>query len=175
MLDLRDRLTESEVTRMSQQITDRVMGAGVLRGANTVALYSAFRREVRTDFLFHRLQLLGKRICFPRLAECGMTFIEVEDLSRLIPGRWSILEPSEGLTIPPQLLEAVVLPGVAFDEGGKRVGFGKGAYDKALKGYGGLKVGLAYEFQMLEEIPFHEEDVTCDWIFTEQRVIRRKA
>ena len=68
-------------------------------------------------------------------------------------------------------IDVVLLPGVAFDECGYRIGFGKGFYDRVLEGFKGTTIGLAYEFQVVKKLPKNSGDVCCRWVVTEKRVI----
>jgi 5-formyltetrahydrofolate cyclo-ligase len=88
------------------------------------------------------------------------------------PGAWGIPEPQFDKAEAIERIEAVLVPGLAFDESGNRLGFGQGYYDRVLQGYLGRKVGLAYDFQVLNKIPHTATDLVCDWIVTEMRVIR---
>jgi len=69
-------------------------------------------------------------------------------------------------------LDVLVVPGIGFDEMGRRIGFGKGYYDRVLETFSGMAIGLAYEFQILKEIPCDPLDRPCHWVVTEKRVIQ---
>ena len=102
-----------------------------------------------------------------------MQFRRVLGLGDLTPGRYGIPDPS-GVGWEPQLADLIVVPGVAFDLSGRRIGYGKGYYDRSLhrlEGSGRL-VGFCYDFQLLQEIVGEPHDVTMDIIVTESRVVR---
>lgn len=69
-------------------------------------------------------------------------------------------------------LDLIVVPGIAFDKRGYRIGFGKGYYDRFLSDYTGIKVGFAYDFQVLESIPHESWDIAMNYIVTEKKVYR---
>ena len=102
-----------------------------------------------------------------------MEFRRVSGLDELVPGRYGIPEPV-GEVWDPVRADVIVVPGVAFDLSGHRIGYGKGYYDKALHRLEGLGrlVGFCYDFQLVEEIVGEPHDVTMDFIVTELRVVR---
>jgi 5-formyltetrahydrofolate cyclo-ligase len=141
----------------------------------SVALYAAVRSEVPTEGIFRRLQERGCRTYLPRVSGDLIEFVPVDDWSRLIPGHWDIPEPQEGKGVAPSSFEAVLVPGIAFDKEGYRLGYGKGFYDRCLESFRGRKIGLAYDFQVLPGIPRTKTDLNCGWMVTETRVIRGTA
>lgn len=163
----RDRLTLAEVSGKGSLIQDRLLQTGLLKTTGTVALYSPIRNEVGTEKIFDECRRLKKQVVFPRVNSEIIEFATVGELSELLPGRWGILEPREGEVIPLGQIDLVVVPGIAFDRNGYRLGYGKGFYDRTLASFPGLKVGLAYDFQILEKIPHDAADLRCDQIFTE--------
>ncbi|RLF88523.1 5-formyltetrahydrofolate cyclo-ligase, partial [Thermococci archaeon] len=95
----------------------------------------------------------------------------IRSFSELRPGKFNIMEPREAIDEEVNL-DLIVVPGVAFDESGYRLGFGKGYYDRFLRSFRETtKLGLAYEFQVLEEVPRDEGDIPVDFIITEKRRI----
>ena len=171
LLDRRDRLDRSEVRRLSGLIGERFLESNLIGNIRKIALYSPIRNEVQTDWIFQKMRELGKRIFFPRVTGEEIEFAAVESLDDMTRGAWGIREPAGGEPVSFEELEMIVVPGVAFDENGNRIGFGKGYYDRALKKFKGSKVGLAYEFQLLKEIPVEAGDFRCGWIVTENRLI----
>jgi 5-formyltetrahydrofolate cyclo-ligase len=101
-----------------------------------------------------------------------LEFAPVERWDELVAGRYGVLEPPEALgRVELRAGDAVIVPGVAFDEAGHRLGRGMGYYDRTFSGAGGpLLVGLAYEFQVRSSVPFGERDRGMDVILTERRV-----
>jgi 5-formyltetrahydrofolate cyclo-ligase len=174
LLAMRDALSRSTVDEISLRIQEKALSLKSISEAVKLALYSPIRNEVETGRLFLELRKKGKKVFFPRMFS-GMKgeieFCEVSDLSDLVSGPGGILEPKEKNALLVEELDLVILPGVAFDEKGSRLGFGKGFYDKALKNFAGVKVGLAYEFQVVPEVPVEAWDVRCDGMVTEKRSI----
>jgi 5-formyltetrahydrofolate cyclo-ligase len=74
--------------------------------------------------------------------------------------------------VPPDAFDLVIVPGLAFDHHGNRIGFGGGFYDRFLAGLRAAKVGIAYGFQQGETLPTESHDVKLDWLVTESRILQ---
>ena len=101
---------------------------------------------------------------------CGYAMAEdTDDLKR---NEYAILEPKERI-INNKKIDVIILPGSVFDINGNRIGYGKGYYDKYIKSlnYNPLKIGVCYDFQLLDTIPTETHDVKMDIILTESRNI----
>ena len=98
-----------------------------------------------------------------------ITDIHVEILS----GKFGIREPAPTcVAIPLADLDVVLVPGVAFDSNGHRLGRGKGYYDRLLQDFAGAKIGIAFDEQMVGEVPLENNDVKMDWILTPTRCLK---
>jgi 5-formyltetrahydrofolate cyclo-ligase len=120
----------------------------------------------------------GKCIAFPAVVGHTLSFHEVPALSVLREGAFGILEPCPTCrSFSTEEIDVFLLPGVAFDLSGYRVGYGKGYYDKTLHRLENLGrlVGLCYDFQLVTEIVGEPHDVRMDVIITEKRIVRRNA
>ena len=171
-LALRDSMEPESVRTLGLAAAERAVGILESSGAAWISLYAEIRNEVATGPIFERMRERGIHLCFPRLAPGGIEFVEIGDLSELEEGRWGIREPKKGAALSTGKLDLVVVPGVAFDLGGRRIGFGQGYYDRALSGFHGVLAGLGYDFQVVEEIPFDAGDLRCRWVVTDRRAIR---
>ncbi len=176
ILSTRDELAADDVKRMSDELQHRVMGMEEYRTALRVGLYAAFRNEVRTERLFVEGDRHRKEIYFPAVDEerGGLSYFRVTNLEELLPGDEGFRQPTAKQSRLRDLgaLGVLIVPGVAFDLSGKRMGFGKGFYDASLKGYGGKRIALAYDFQVVPTLPAGPFERLIDWIVTERRVIR---
>ncbi|MCC7204780.1 MAG: 5-formyltetrahydrofolate cyclo-ligase [Phycisphaeraceae bacterium] len=176
-LSARRAMGESARRWASGRIQERLRGLESWRGAGSVVVYLSVGEEVETWGLLRELLGEGRVVACPRVMAGGR--IEAHRVlaeEELVVGKWGIAEP--GVDRPlgegPGLC---VVPGVAFDELGHRVGMGKGYFDRYLGGLPGagaggtVAVGLCFECQMVEAIPAEPHDVGMDVIVTEERVI----
>jgi len=93
----------------------------------------------------------------------------------IVTGKFSVREPAAGCAeIPLNRFDLVLVPGLAFDLGGNRLGRGQGFYDRILKEASGIKCGICHNFQLLDKIPIEEHDAKVDFIFTPARGVRSK-
>jgi 5-formyltetrahydrofolate cyclo-ligase len=175
-LEARGALPEAERERLAAAICARALELPELAAAETVMLFASFRTELDTTPIADWVLRAGKTLCLPRvLAPRHMLAYRVTDLAAdLAPGRWDIPEPREGLPeVPPQTIDLVFVPGSAFDEEGRRCGYGGGFYDNflPLTTPGTPWVGLAFETQLVPSICCESHDLPLTAIVTEQRVI----
>ncbi|MDO8644688.1 MAG: 5-formyltetrahydrofolate cyclo-ligase [bacterium] len=140
----------------------------------TVGLYSPIRGEVETSFLFHSFRQKGSHAFYPKvdLGKKALHFLEVESLSSLQEGAYGIPEPISGKEA--EGLSLLIVPGLAFDESGFRLGYGEGYYDRFLSTFLGFKVGIAFNFQMCARLPREKQDIPCDLVITENRILRKE-
>jgi 5-formyltetrahydrofolate cyclo-ligase len=176
-LAARDALPGADRARLSLAVCARAAALVELEAASTLMLYASFRSEVDTTALFSWALEAGKTVCTPRiLAPRLMAAYRVADpAADLVPGTWGIPEPRDGLEeIPPERMDAVVVPGSVFDTAGKRCGYGGGFYDTYLPHTrpGIPWVALAFEAQLVDELPCEAHDLACGVLVTEARTIR---
>jgi 5-formyltetrahydrofolate cyclo-ligase len=173
----RDLLAPDERRKRSLEITARLSSLGELKRAKTVLLYHSFRSEVETEELIKVLLVQGKTVALPLVKQKSLSTYEVRDLEHdLRLGRFGIKEPVEGEAgaVPPDRIDLVIVPGVAFDEKGHRLGWGAGYYDRFLKRLPTKVplIALAFELQVVDSIPAEPHDMAVDKIVTEKRVIQ---
>jgi 5-formyltetrahydrofolate cyclo-ligase len=157
----------------SLNVQERLLTLPEFAAAACVALYSPIANEVFTEAVFRGAARLGKRVVYPRMCGTELEFVEVADRRELGPGTFGVLEPRGGRRIPPVAIDLAVVPGVAFDLRGHRLGYGKGFYDRAF-GTGPsrpLLVGFAFEMQVVDRLPTEGHDVQLDLLITESRVV----
>jgi 5-formyltetrahydrofolate cyclo-ligase len=176
-LAARDALPAMERARLSLMICARAAALPELEAATTLMLYASFRSEVETSALFSWALKAGKTVCAPRiLASRLMAAYPVADPALdLVPGTWGIPEPREGLEeVSPERVDAVVVPGSVFDAAGSRCGYGGGFYDTYLpRTRPGIPwVALAFEAQLVDELPCEAHDLACGVVVTEARTVR---
>jgi 5-formyltetrahydrofolate cyclo-ligase len=169
----RRELTPQQVNCHSLALQQLFLALPVYQQAQVIALYAPIHHEVETRAV--AIEALGsqKTLLYPAVQGNEMQFRRVLGLQDLVPGRYGIPEPA-GEVWEPCRADLIVVPGVAFDLSGRRIGYGKGYYDKVLhtlEGSGRL-VGFCYDFQLFEEIVGEPHDVTMDMIVTETKVVR---
>lgn len=177
MRSKRMALSIEEVRRLSDALTINFIEffeSKKLFAAKTFALYAEDENEVALRTIAIFLLAKGKHICYPKLAADRklMGFFEVRSLDKeLSPGAYGILEPIDGMNeVPADELDVIIVPGVAFSKEGARLGRGGGFYDSVLNACKGLKLALAYSFQMQERIPHEAHDVFMDYVLTENNI-----
>ena len=168
MLERRNRLNSQEISKRSKSIQEFVISSKEFQRAKVIGIYFAFGSEVTTELIIERAKILGKKIALPRVEEDKITFYELLSTKSLIRGRFGIMEP------PPygymDEIDLLVVPGIAFDKKGNRLGYGKGFYDRLLSGKRTFSIGLAYSFQLLENLPHDRYDKRLDAIASEDGI-----
>jgi 5-formyltetrahydrofolate cyclo-ligase len=177
VLAARDALPAAERGRLSDAVCARAAGLAEIVAASTLLVFASFRSEVDTAGLIAWALEHGKVVCLPRvLGPQTMTACRIQDpAADLAPGAWSIPEPCAGLEeIPAERMDVVVVPGSVFDAAGRRCGYGGGFYDSYLPRTrpGTPWVALAFEAQLVDELPCEAHDLAVTAIVTETRVIR---
>ncbi len=171
MLSRRDALTVGERDAFAATIAARVDGLFDEKRPSVVGLYAAKGSEVPTASIDMAARRRGVRVVYPRIvgAERRLVFCEAAR-EELVSGRFGIAEPREGAPVV-ELGEigAFVVPGVAFDRtSGARLGWGRGHYDATLSAVPqALRIGLAFEIQMTDDIAHEPHDVAMNLIVTE--------
>jgi len=172
----RRRAVPPEAARAAaEQVAGRVIALPEWRGARRVALYAALPDELPTLPLAAAARADSLPILWPRLEEADLVFV-VCAAAALVPGRFGVPSPPAVLASTPLGPDdLVVVPGVAFDDHGRRLGRGGGSYDRALGALGreARSVGIGYDFQRVERVPTAPHDVAVRVVVTESGVTRR--
>ncbi len=175
MSRLRKDVTAADSARAGQAAASALIDLGLARRAKRIALYAALPYELPTRPLFDAVVEKGGAALLPRTADPpGLEFFAVEHWEDLRPGAFGVLEPqNDGAAVCLMPGDLVVVPGVAFDEDGYRLGHGKGYYDRAFATELGdvpTLVGFGYEFQIVGAVPHDHRDRQMDAIVTDQKV-----
>lgn len=182
MLTLRNSKPPEELDALSAQITARLLELQEVKSARVVSAYLHIGSEVRTFAIFHWLLSGGKKVIVPitdrdsrRLVFSEIKFPERE----LVKGTFGILEPRPEFrrSIPLEQADIILVPGVAWDLRGYRIGYGAGYYDRSINSLQEYlpKIGLSYEFQIVERIPNGRFDSRVDKLVTERRVVNTNS
>lgn len=189
MLALRESLGAEQAADWSQQMVNQLLNSDLLDrpAAHTIALYVAMRQEADFSWAWQALRDRGFDLCFPRTIQADgintLTFHRIPHQGNvrdhLIPARFGLLEPVASAPICDP--EIVVLPGLAFDRAGNRLGWGKGYYDHYLTitrplhdlaANRPILIGAAYPDQLLDHVPAGPHDQAVDYLVTPSGIIR---
>ena len=177
VLGVRNKLSEEEVSCLSERIFLKLKENSFFNDSINVMVYLDFKHEVKTDTIINYCLQNNKKvyvpICIPETHELCIS--RITSLDQLQTGHFGIREPfPEHIRLSDsRLLDLVLVPGVAFDASGNRIGFGAGYYDRFLKRLrpDAVKAALAYSFQVVEHVPSDEYDIPADYIVTENNTI----
>ena len=156
-------MTEDEIVSAGAQLGEMLRAHPLYRQAKAIYGYLPYNQEVRTVPILRQAMLDGKRVAVPLVVGKDMKFLWLSDLSRVKPGYAGIPEPfgDEPEADDPGAL--VLMPGLAFDREGHRVGYGGGYYDRFLtREPGHPTVALCYGFQMVEKLETETFDIAVD-------------
>lgn len=163
------------IAEKSKAIAEKLFEMPEWRRTRTVMLYAATRSEAQTRAIIEKALSQGKRVCLPvRLdEEHVMKAYYINSFDELVLGDLGYLEPSKekGWLAEPWEIGLVIVPGIAFDERGNRLGRGMYYYDGFLRKLKARKLALAFEMQLVPQVPIEPHDVPIDKIITEKRVI----
>ena len=170
MNDIRNSMSPDEVKTKSLQVEKNLLKMKEFSDAENVAFYLPIKNEV--DVLETILKTLdsGKGAFVPVLRNGELIPSRLKSMDSLKKGTFGILEPEDPELVNPETLDLVVVPGVAFDREGNRLGRGRGFYDRFLKKTRAFKIGVAYETQILDKIRKSHEDVKMDKVVTDRNV-----
>ena len=176
MLDLRRALAAEERVSYSAAITERILSLEAVKQVRTIFAYAAMEDEVQTEALISSLLEMGTRVALPLITgKRTMEAVLVPSMDALEYGAYHILTVREDrrVVLPPQEIDCVLVPGVAFDMDGTRLGMGGGYYDVFLpKIPCAVKIAMAYSCQIVESVPKLSHDCGVDWIVTEKGSFR---
>ncbi len=169
---LRDRIraqkramTEEEICAASQQLTALFLATDAYKAARTIYGYLPYNQEVRTVPLLRQAIKDGKQVAVPKVYGEEMRFILLTDLTQVETGYAGIPEPVADGPVACDPTALVLMPGLAFDEKGHRMGYGGGFYDRFLaQEPEHPTIALCYSFQVLPEIPVEEFDIPVDLV-----------
>jgi len=177
LTEIRDAYDPRELDRLSERIKVNLFSAPEFMDAKSVMFYASKGSEVRTWDMILDAVAAGKIVSVPCTDVKSNTIEAYRILSGqdMRKGPYGIAEPRAEYCerVEPKDIDIVIVPGKAFDRKGERIGYGKGYYDRFLSAAPEtMAIGLAYDFQLVEEIPSEEHDVRVSMIVTESKVVR---
>jgi len=178
ILEERNALSVSDVLKLSRIIRGKLFSLEFFLKAKSILFYVQYKSEVHTEIMIKRSIEMEKTVAVPVTLwkEKLLYLTQVKDLDREIEvSHFGIPEPHYSYFMPIDLkdIDIIVIPGVGFDINGNRLGYGGGFYDRLLKKKEKrtLTLALAYDFQVLEELPSEEHDIPVDFLISEKREI----
>lgn len=180
ILKKRENIDKVEKENMDAEILNSFYKSNYYNEATNIFIYISYNSEINTRDIINRALKENKRIYVPRtdFKTRVMDAVEISSLDNLIESSYGILEPSENEPcINPNELDLIVVPGVAFDRNGGRMGYGAGFYDRYFSKIDKnniervTKLALAYDFQVIDEVPMGALDVPVDYLLTEKEFI----
>lgn len=175
MLRLRDDSKDIAWQAGTQEIERRAISHEWFLKASIVCCYVDFRGEVGTKGIIREAWRLGKKIFVPRVENAGMEFFRLSSFEELKAGAFGIPEPTKRPKEAVRICaegNLMIMPGVAFDRKRNRIGYGGGYYDRYVSAHPKLHtMALAFEYQILPEVPHDPTDIRPDIIVTERRIL----
>jgi 5-formyltetrahydrofolate cyclo-ligase len=161
----------SAIKLKSELIQERFMALSEFRSIKVLASYYPLGSEVRTFRIIERAFDIDRIVALPKINKDRMDFYEIEANTNLYTNKFGIKEPPSCSSRVSDELDLLLVPGLAFDTSGYRIGYGYGYYDKFLanKGNSITSVGLAYDSQVVEQVPHLCHDKKLDILLTDRR------
>jgi len=171
----RRKISKEEQRKKSKEIKEKLFSLLEYKFTETILYYISFDSEVFTHEIVKEA-LNEKRVVVPIINKEDFSLIlsELKDWDDLEVGSYGILEPKKEKInkVAINEIDLIIVPGIAFDMNGNRLGQGKGYYDRLLKNSNAVKIALAYEIQIVDKVPTKENDIPVDMIISEKRIIK---
>lgn len=160
----------SDRDQRDEKIVHTVLSLPAWQQAHTVALTLSLELEITTHPLIDAALEAGKSVFVPKVTRQGLTFHRIRSFDDLEPGVMGILEPTTPQTN--ERIDICIVPGRVFNRSGYRIGWGGGYYDRFLATFTGTTISLAYDVQLLTDLPVEPHDIPVQLIVTEREMIQ---
>ena len=160
--------------RANYSIADAVLKRSEILHAQTICIYLPLPEEVDTKPIIEEFFRLKKTVVVPKVSGDRLELHAISSFNNLQKGTFGVLEPSDScplIGIPE--VDVFIVPGIAFDTQGFRIGWGKGYYDTVLAGITVPRIGLAYDVQLIAHVPHTSYDVPMTVVITDKHIIER--
>lgn len=159
-------MTPEDITLRSHALCRQVLNSDAYRSAQTLYGYLPFNQEVQTMPLLQQALSEGKQVALPKCYGTEMRFVLVSDLSRIQRSAFGAPEPVDDSPLAADKNALVIVPGLAFDRRGYRIGYGGGYYDRFLsREPDHPTIALCYDFQVVDRLPADLHDIPVDTVF----------
>jgi len=176
LLKKRKKQKKHIVLEKSKKIGERLFSTDDFKKASKILFYVSYDNEVFTHDMIKKCLSENKKMIVPIVdkEKNKLVLSELVSWGHLEKGAYNILEPKKKFIIETSIdkIDLIIVPGVGFDLKGNRIGHGKGFYDKLLKISKAKKIGLAFEWQVFDEIPTDNYDIPINMIISESRIIK---
>ncbi len=167
--EMRRMLTEMERINAANEVFERLENTAAFLLSDKILMYHSLPDELSTHRFLEKWNN-RKKFFLPRVNGVNLEILPYDE-SRLELGAFHIEEPSGNNVVDPEEIELIIVPAVAYDRKGNRLGRGKGFYDRLLQSTKASKIGVGYEFQLIEELPVEEHDIPMDMVITQKSSI----
>ena len=176
ILNKRDSVDENIRKDWDKVIFDKVINSNYYKEAKSIFVFVSFGTEVDTHKIINHALANGKTICVPKIPskKVGIEIYKINSFDDLKEGYFKVLEPKDNCPLASgDDMDLILMPGLAFDRDGGRIGYGAGFYDRFLEKMivNVDKIAIAYDFQLMDNVPTNELDVRIDGIITQEKTI----
>ena len=170
---LRREMPAHEIFHKSHRASQIFLSTDIYKNARQIMLYSRLGNETDTSEIINAAFADGKRLVFPVTERTTgiITPFYADKNTVFEKGNFSVSEPVGTQVADTSKTDVIIVPGIAFDKSGNRIGYGKGCYDKFLKTSNAIKIGFCYDFQICDYIPCDKHDIKMDFLITENEII----
>ena len=171
LLEKRDATSFDLIKISSRQIQANLERIEDYRNAKSIAFYYPIGSVVKTQDLMLKVLSLGKEVLLPKVQGGELDFRKITDLNSVEKGSFDIMEPKDNCQKSDKI-DVIIVPTVGISADGNRLGYGHGYYDRFLAKTDAVSIALTYEKQIIKSVPSTENDVTINWIVTEDRFFK---
>ncbi len=171
--EFRNKMSAEDVSRLSFSAAKRFISSDIYKNAKTIMLYWPLGNETDTRTILEQIFKDGKTAVLPVTNPNTDDIIPVimHENAEMKTGAYRITEPKNAPTVNKEDIDVIIVPGIAFDLTGARIGFGKGCYDRFLKDTKAKKVGYCYACQITDKIMSDEFDICMDYLITDKELV----
>lgn len=170
ILKKRRLLNKKQIQKKSDKIKKRLLALDKFNKSRVINCYLSNDNEADTLNLIRKFEKI-KTFTIPYIIDGKLEASKFQSVE-LKKGEFGILEPSNPNKFPKEKIDVFIIPGIAFDKKGNRIGYGRGHYDRFIKESQATTVGLAYDFQIVDAIPAERHDIKLNYIVTETKIIK---
>lgn len=167
-------LTSEQAAEKSLKASSYFLESDIYKNAMQIMLYMPIGNEIDTSCIIEKALKDDKKVILPVTDEASgrITPCYIDKNTKYRVGAFSVKEPLEKEVADISKVDVIVVPGIAFDKNGVRVGFGKGCYDMLLRNNFAIKVGFCYDFQIYDKIVAEEHDIPMNFLVSETGIIK---